>query len=85
LAVASSVLLPALRSLFTDADVASLVGLRRDLHQHPELSWKEQRTAARLAEVVTARAGGIRLDTLFIDEGFGSLDAASLGKWGYGV
>jgi exonuclease SbcC len=31
-----------------------------------------------LAEVVTARAGGIRLDTLFIDEGFGSLDADSL-------
>jgi exonuclease SbcC len=27
-----------------------------------------------LAEVVTARAGGIQLDTLFIDEGFGSLD-----------
>jgi amidohydrolase len=50
----SSVLLPALRSLFTDADVAALVELRRDLHQHPELSWKEQRTAGRLAEVVTA-------------------------------
>lgn len=31
-----------------------------------------------LAEVVTARAGGIRLDTLFIDEGFGSLDAQTL-------
>ncbi|WP_460775931.1 AAA family ATPase [Microbacterium sp. GXF7504] len=31
-----------------------------------------------LAEVVTARAGGIRLDTLFIDEGFGSLDAETL-------
>ncbi|REJ04957.1 SMC family ATPase [Microbacterium bovistercoris] len=31
-----------------------------------------------LAEVVTSRAGGIRLDTLFIDEGFGSLDADSL-------
>ena len=31
-----------------------------------------------LAEVVTARAGGVRLDTLFIDEGFGSLDAATL-------
>ncbi|MGX1793133.1 AAA family ATPase [Microbacterium sp. NPDC055312] len=31
-----------------------------------------------LAEVVTARAGGIRLDTLFIDEGFGSLDADTL-------
>lgn len=31
-----------------------------------------------LAEVVTARAGGLRLDTLFIDEGFGSLDADTL-------
>ena len=31
-----------------------------------------------LAEVVTRRAGGIRLDTLFIDEGFGSLDSETL-------
>ncbi len=31
-----------------------------------------------MAEVVTARAGGITLDTLFIDEGFGSLDAETL-------
>ena len=31
-----------------------------------------------LAEVVTNRAGGIKLDTLFIDEGFGSLDAETL-------
>jgi len=31
-----------------------------------------------LAEVVTARAGGIALDTLFIDEGFGSLDSETL-------
>ncbi len=31
-----------------------------------------------LAEVVTNRAGGIRLDTLFIDEGFGSLDPETL-------
>ncbi|QPZ37938.1 AAA family ATPase [Paramicrobacterium chengjingii] len=31
-----------------------------------------------LAEAVTARAGGITLDTLFIDEGFGSLDADTL-------
>ncbi len=27
-----------------------------------------------LADVVTAEAGGARLETLFIDEGFGSLD-----------
>lgn len=31
-----------------------------------------------LAEVVTNRAGGIRLDTLFVDEGFGSLDPETL-------
>ncbi len=31
-----------------------------------------------LAETVTAEAGGIRLSTLFIDEGFGSLDADTL-------
>ena len=31
-----------------------------------------------LAEVVTARAGGVRLDTLFVDEGFGALDADTL-------
>ncbi|AZK93025.1 AAA family ATPase [Streptomyces tsukubensis] len=31
-----------------------------------------------LADVVTEEAGGIRLDTLFIDEGFGSLDEQTL-------
>lgn len=31
-----------------------------------------------LAQVVTDRAGGIRLDTLFVDEGFGSLDGETL-------
>jgi DNA repair protein SbcC/Rad50 len=31
-----------------------------------------------MAEVVTNRAGGIRLDTLFIDEGFGALDSETL-------
>lgn len=27
-----------------------LVAIRRDLHQHPELSWKEERTAAKVAD-----------------------------------
>lgn len=31
-----------------------------------------------LADVVTAESGGIRVDTLFIDEGFGALDATTL-------
>ncbi|WP_062385043.1 AAA family ATPase [Demequina iriomotensis] len=31
-----------------------------------------------LAETVTAAAGGVQLDTIFIDEGFGSLDADTL-------
>ncbi|WP_344460135.1 SbcC/MukB-like Walker B domain-containing protein, partial [Amnibacterium kyonggiense] len=31
-----------------------------------------------LAEVVSAEAGGVRLDTLFVDEGFGSLDRRTL-------
>jgi exonuclease SbcC len=31
-----------------------------------------------LADVVTAEAGGADLDTLFVDEGFGALDADTL-------
>jgi exonuclease SbcC len=33
-----------------------------------------------LADVIQERAGGIELDTLFIDEGFGSLDAATMDR-----
>ena len=33
-----------------------------------------------LAEVVTNRNGGVRLDTLFIDEGFGALDEDTLSE-----
>ncbi|BDR57843.1 nuclease SbcCD subunit C [Xylocopilactobacillus apicola] len=34
--------------------------------------------ALALAEVIQAKSGGIRIDALFIDEGFGSLDSESL-------
>jgi hippurate hydrolase len=38
--------------LFQPADVRMLVDLRRDLHQHPELSRQEHRTADRLARAL---------------------------------
>ncbi len=54
----SSASVPAVvRALFTDADAALLVVLRRDLHAHPELSWKEVRTQARLEDAL--RGAGI--------------------------
>ncbi|MBA2458300.1 MAG: amidohydrolase [Gemmatimonadales bacterium] len=40
--------------LFSDDEVAWLSGVRRDLHRHPELSWREEGTAARLESALTA-------------------------------
>lgn len=36
-----------------DAFAERLVAIRRDLHQHPELSWEETRTARRVSETLT--------------------------------
>jgi amidohydrolase len=38
----------AVKRFFSDEEVQRLVELRRDLHRHPELSWKEEKTAGRL-------------------------------------
>lgn len=37
---------------FSYQERATLYGLRRELHRHPELSWREEQTAARLEEVL---------------------------------
>lgn len=39
-------------SRFLPDEAESLLALRRDLHRHPELSWKEERTAGRLEEAL---------------------------------
>jgi amidohydrolase len=39
-------------SRFTDEEIERLVGLRRELHRHPELSWQEHATADRLAGIL---------------------------------
>ena len=44
-------------NLFTDSERESLIALRRALHRHPELSWKEEQTAARLEKAL--RESGI--------------------------
>jgi amidohydrolase len=46
--------LPATATTLTDADRELLRALRRDLHQHPELSWKEHRTQERLEQALRA-------------------------------
>ncbi len=41
-------------SHFLPREIEALLELRRDLHAHPELSWKEQRTADKLERALTA-------------------------------
>lgn len=55
----------------TDRDASTLSG--------GETFFASLALALGLAEVVTNSSGGIRIDTLFIDEGFGSLDEDTLG------
>jgi hippurate hydrolase len=40
----------AVKRAVDEAVLARMVEIRRDLHRHPELSWQEERTAARVAE-----------------------------------
>lgn len=40
--------------LFSPVERESLIELRRDLHRHPELSWKEERTSGRLEAALRA-------------------------------
>jgi hippurate hydrolase len=41
-------------SQFLPRELEALLGLRRDLHAHPELSWKEERTADKLERALIA-------------------------------
>jgi hippurate hydrolase len=51
----------AVLALFTPPEIDFLLALRRDLHRHPELSWKEERTASTLTDALrTVGAGDIR-------------------------
>ena len=45
------------RDQFGDEEVAQLLALRRELHRHPELSWKEYATSDRLAAVAESLGG----------------------------
>ncbi len=41
-------------SHFLPREIEALLALRRDLHEHPELSWKEERTAGKLERALLA-------------------------------
>ncbi len=43
------------------AIAADLVEIRRDIHAHPELSWREERTTSLVAETLTAAGADVRL------------------------
>ena len=52
--VATPVLPPAVGALFPVPLLESLVRLRRELHRHPELAFREEQTAVRLEEAIAA-------------------------------
>lgn len=43
-----------MNNFFSGEERQALIALRRDLHRHPELSWKEERTASRLEQALRA-------------------------------
>jgi len=45
---------PEVVSQFLPRELEALLGLRRDLHAHPELSWQEERTADKLERALVA-------------------------------
>jgi amidohydrolase len=45
---------PEVVSQFLPRELEALLALRRDLHAHPELSWKEERTAEKLERALVA-------------------------------
>lgn len=49
----------AARDRFTHEEMVQLVTLRRQLHRHPELSWKEYATSDRLAAVAESLGGEV--------------------------
>lgn len=72
-------------------DMRSQAGLDLDVLDRNTGQWRDVSTlsggesflaslalALGMSDVVQARSGGVRLDSMFIDEGFGSLDEASL-------
>ncbi|HEY2896284.1 MAG TPA: hypothetical protein VGJ12_04040, partial [Gemmatimonadaceae bacterium] len=54
IAAADIVVPPDVQSHFSLDDARRLVELRRELHRHPELSWQESETAAKLAAALAS-------------------------------
>ena len=46
--------------MISESLIDEIVGIRRDLHQHPELSWCEERTAERVCDFLSGRGIAFR-------------------------